>query len=127
MITNLCLVGYSLLVGGAISWASKKQTCISHFTMESEFISLAAVGKEVKWLRNMLLDIELWPQPIPAILIYCDNEATLGRAYNTMYNGKSKHIRRIHNTIRQLLSTGVISIDYVKLKDNIMDLLTKVK
>ena len=29
----------------AISWASKKQTCISHSTMESEFIALAAVGK----------------------------------------------------------------------------------
>ena len=42
-----------------------------------------------------------------------------------MYNGKSKHIRRRHNTIRQLLSTGVISVDYVKYKDNITDLLTK--
>ena len=29
------------LGGGAISWASKKQSCISHSTMESEFIALA--------------------------------------------------------------------------------------
>ena len=56
--------------------------------MESEFIALAAAGKEVEWLRNMLLDIELWSQPILAISVYCDNEATLGRAYNKMYNGK---------------------------------------
>ena len=42
---------------GAISWASKKQTCIFHSTMESEFIALAAADKEVEWLRNMLLDI----------------------------------------------------------------------
>ena len=42
-----------------------------------------------------------------------------------MYNGKSRHIRRRHNTIRQLLSTGVISIDCVKSKDNIADSLTK--
>ena len=41
---------------GAISWASKKQTCISHSTMESEFIALAAAGKEAEWLRNLLLD-----------------------------------------------------------------------
>ncbi|GJX20320.1 zinc finger, CCHC-type containing protein [Tanacetum coccineum] len=32
--------------GGAISWASKKQTCITSSTMESEFVALAATGKE---------------------------------------------------------------------------------
>ena len=42
-----------------------------------------------------------------------------------MYNGKSRHICRRHNTIRQLLSTRVISVDYVKSKDNVADLLTK--
>ncbi|XP_043714613.1 secreted RxLR effector protein 161-like [Telopea speciosissima] len=36
------------LASGAISWASKKQTCISHSTMESEFISLGAAGKEAE-------------------------------------------------------------------------------
>ncbi|XP_074297253.1 secreted RxLR effector protein 161-like [Silene latifolia] len=30
-----------LLGGGAISWASKKQTCITTSTMESEFVALA--------------------------------------------------------------------------------------
>ena len=42
-----------------------------------------------------------------------------------MYNDKSRHIFRRHNTIRQLLSTGVISMDYVKSRDNIADPLTK--
>ena len=42
-----------------------------------------------------------------------------------MYNGKSRHIRRRHNTIRQLISTRDISIDYVRSKDNIVDPLTK--
>nr|GEY44046.1 zinc finger, CCHC-type [Tanacetum cinerariifolium] len=35
-----------LLRGGAISWASKKQTCITSSTMESEFVALATAGKE---------------------------------------------------------------------------------
>ena len=62
------------LGGGAISWASKKQSCISHSTMESEFIALASAGKEAEWLMNMLYDIELWPQPMLAIFIYCRSE-----------------------------------------------------
>ncbi|CAM8910957.1 unnamed protein product [Rhodiola kirilowii] len=41
-----------LLGGGAISWASKKQTCISSLTMESEYVALAAALKEAEWLRT---------------------------------------------------------------------------
>ncbi|CAM8907631.1 unnamed protein product [Rhodiola kirilowii] len=37
-----------LLGGGVISWASKKQTCITSSTMKSEFIALAAAGKEAE-------------------------------------------------------------------------------
>ncbi|GKD66898.1 hypothetical protein Tco_1309006, partial [Tanacetum coccineum] len=36
-----------LLMRCAISWASKKQTCITGSTMEYEFEALAAAGKEV--------------------------------------------------------------------------------
>lgn len=46
-----------ILRDGIVSWASKKQICITHSTMESEFIALAVTSKEVEWLRNMLLDI----------------------------------------------------------------------
>ena len=42
-----------------------------------------------------------------------------------MYNGKSKYIHHKHDTIKHLLLNGVISIDYVKLKESITDLLTK--
>ena len=42
-----------------------------------------------------------------------------------MYNGKSRHIRYRHNTIRQLFLTRVIYLDYVKSTDNIADTLTK--
>ena len=60
-----------------------------------------------------------------AICIYCDSQSTIGRAKNHNYNGKSQHIRRRQHTIKQLLSNGIISIDYVKSKDNIADPLTK--
>ena len=86
--------------GGAISWASKKQTCITHSTMESEFVALAAAGKEAEWLRNLLLDIELWPQPMSAISLHCDSEATMSRTFSKIYNGKSRHIALRHEYVR---------------------------
>ncbi|KAL5577705.1 hypothetical protein UlMin_019404 [Ulmus minor] len=118
--------GYVFTLGGAaVSWKSSKQTCISQSTMESEFIALDKCGEEAEWLRHFLEDIPLWPRPVPAICIHCDSQSAIGRAQSNTYNGKSRHIRRRHNTIRQLLSTGVIYVDYVKSKDNIADPLTK--
>ena len=70
-------------------------------------------------------DIPRWPKPLTAICIHCDNQSALARAQSMMYNGRSRHIRRRHNTVRQLISTGVISVDYVRSNENIADPLTK--
>ncbi|GKC24690.1 zinc finger, CCHC-type containing protein, partial [Tanacetum coccineum] len=86
-----------LLGGGAISWASKKQTCIIDSTMKSEFVSLTAAGKKAKWLRNLVHEILIWPKPIASIFIRCDNVATLAKAYSQIYNGKSRHFGVRHS------------------------------
>ena len=93
--------------------------------MESKFIALNKAGKEAEWLRHFLEDIPIWPKPVPTICIHCDSQLSIGRAQSHMYNSKSRHIYRRDNTVRQLLSNGIISIEYVKSKDNIMDPLTK--
>ncbi|PHT87288.1 hypothetical protein T459_09394 [Capsicum annuum] len=93
--------------------------------MESEFIALNKVGEEAEWLRNFLKDIPYWPKPMAPVCIHCDSQAAISRARSMMYNGKSRHIRQRHKTIRELLSSGIITVDYVKSKDNVFDLLTK--
>ncbi|PHT69611.1 hypothetical protein T459_24715 [Capsicum annuum] len=93
--------------------------------MESEFIALDKVGEEAEWLRNFLEDISYWPKPVAPVCIHCDSQAAIGRVGSMMYNGKSRHIRRRHNTVRELLSSGIITIDYVESKDNVSDPLTK--
>ncbi|GJS84144.1 zinc finger, CCHC-type containing protein [Tanacetum coccineum] len=69
-----------LLGGGAISWASKKQTCITRSIMEFEFVALAAASKEAEWLKNLLFEIPLWVKPIAPISIHCDSATTLAKA-----------------------------------------------
>ncbi|CAM8997347.1 unnamed protein product [Rhodiola kirilowii] len=114
-----------LLEGGAISWASKKQTCITSSTMESEFIALAAAGKEAEWLRNLVHEIPLWPKPVASISIHCDSKATLAKAYSQMYNGKSRHLGVRRSAVRELITHGVISIDYVQTHQNLGDHMMK--
>ena len=59
--------------------------------MESEFVALAAAGKEAEWLRDLVYEIPLWAKPIALISIHYDSAATLARAYSQVYNGKFRH------------------------------------
>ncbi|GKE78853.1 hypothetical protein Tco_1544973 [Tanacetum coccineum] len=94
-------------------------------TMEAEFVALNKAVEEVEWFRRFLDGIPLCPKHVTVMCRHCDSMAALTRAKNHIYNGKSRHIRRRHNTIKDLLINGIISIDYVKSKENIADPLTK--
>ncbi len=113
------------LGGGAISWGSKKQTCITHSTIESEFIALATTGKEAEWLRDLLLEISFISEHMSAVSIHCDSQATLARAYNGVYNGKSRHINLRYEYVKQLIQSGIIVISYVRSSENLADPFTK--
>ncbi|KAF3639018.1 putative aspartyl aminopeptidase-like, partial [Capsicum annuum] len=93
--------------------------------MESEFIALDKAGEVEEWLQNFLEDISYWPKPVAPICIHCDSQAKIGRAGSMIYNDKSRHIRQRHNTIRELLSSGIITVDYVKSNNNVSDPLIK--
>ncbi|PHU12397.1 hypothetical protein BC332_19327 [Capsicum chinense] len=93
--------------------------------MESKFIALDKAGEEAEWLQNFLEDIPYWPKPVALVCIHCDIQAEIGRAGIIIYNYKSRYIRRRHNNIRELLSSGIINVDYVKSKDNMSDPSTK--
>ncbi|GKA07712.1 zinc finger, CCHC-type containing protein [Tanacetum coccineum] len=114
-----------LLGGGVVSWASKKQTCITGSTIESEFVALVVAGKEIEWLRNLILEIPLWSKPIAPISIRCDSVATLAKAYSQMYNKKSRHLGVRHSMIRELIMNEVVSIEFVRSQRNLVDHLTK--
>ncbi|CAI9780746.1 unnamed protein product [Fraxinus pennsylvanica] len=113
------------LEGAAVSRKSLKWTVIARSTMEYEFITLDKCGEETKWLQHFLEDIPKWSKHVPAICRHCDSQSAIGKVQSNIYNDKSRHICRRHNSFRQPIFTRYISIDYVKSKDNIADLLTK--
>ena len=90
--------------------------------MESQFIVLAATGKEAKWLRDLLLEIPFISKNLSAISIHCDSKATLARG---VCNGKLRHISLRHAYVRQLIQCGIIAITYVKSSENLANPFTK--
>ncbi|GJR74348.1 hypothetical protein Tco_0086713 [Tanacetum coccineum] len=59
------------------------------------------------------------------ISIRCDSAATLAKAYNQIYNGKSRHLGVRHSMIHEQITNGVISIEFVRSQQNLADHLTK--
>ncbi|GJS37355.1 zinc finger, CCHC-type containing protein [Tanacetum coccineum] len=69
--------------------------------------------------------IPLWVKPMALISIRFDSAATLAKAYSQMYNGKSRHLGVRHSMIRDLITNGVVSIEFVRSQQNLADHLTK--
>lgn len=44
---------------------------------------------------------------------------------NNVYNGKRRHIRIRHDSVRELLKNGVISLEFVRSERNLTDPLNK--
>jgi hypothetical protein len=45
--------------GGAVSWQSKLQKCVTLFTIEAEYIAATEAGKEMLWMKRFLQDLGL--------------------------------------------------------------------
>ncbi|GAA0153855.1 hypothetical protein LIER_37751 [Lithospermum erythrorhizon] len=58
-----------------------------------------------------------------------DSKATSGYLFNIAevqshyYNGKTRQIRRKHNTVREFLTTGAVRVDHIRSKENMTDTL----
>ncbi|GKC43028.1 zinc finger, CCHC-type containing protein [Tanacetum coccineum] len=121
---RLTYIGYPSVLEGYTdaSWISNTEDSSS---TKSEFVALATAGKEAELLRNMIPEIPLWSKPIAPISIRCDSTATLAKAYSQMYNGKSRHLVVRHSMIRELITNGVVSIEFVRSQQNLANHLTK--
>ncbi|TYK30643.1 ty1-copia retrotransposon protein [Cucumis melo var. makuwa] len=69
-------------------------------------------------------DVPLWQTSVP-VSIQCDSQAAICTAKNSVYNGKSRHIRLRHAVVKQLLKEGTIFLEFVRSEKNLDDPLTK--
>ena len=85
--------GYAFLLNDcAISWGSKKQSCIALSMMEEEYVACSSVIQEDVWLRRFLQDIGVVKTAFEPMTLYCDSMAALAYAKDSKYHGKTKHI-----------------------------------
>ena len=73
----------------------------------------------------MVCDLPLLNKPIPPISMHCDSQVSISKFTIKKINEKRRHLRVRHKSIRNLISHGVISLDFVRSENNIAYSLTK--
>ena len=81
-----------LLNNGAISWSSKKQSCIALSIMEAEFVALRTIVQEGIWLRRFLEHLINRGDAIEHVVISCDSQAATTYTKDPKFHAKTKHI-----------------------------------
>ncbi|KXJ62386.1 hypothetical protein RP20_CCG014626 [Aedes albopictus] len=108
--------------GGTISWACRKQSCVSLSTAEAEFVALAEATQEMLWVKRLLGDLgEEQQDP----LLYEDNQSALKMLDVGKFSNRTKHIATKYHFVRDIKTSGEICFVYCPTKDMVADLLTK--
>ena len=108
--------------GAAITWQSKRQTCVALSTTETEYVSAASAAKEIVWLKKLFIQCDI--NSIDYILLV-DNSSAIKLIKNPQFHQRSKHIDVRYHFLRDLYEKGEINLSYVKTDDQIADILTK--
>ncbi len=80
-----------MLVAGAISWTSAKQTIIASSTMEAEFVACSEAIVHGLWLQNFISGLGIVDSIFKPLRIYCDN-------FVAVFFSKMTSILRVQNT-----------------------------
>lgn len=112
-----------LMASGAVSWASKKQPVVALSTTKAEYIAASLCSCQCVWLRRVLEMIGCGEGF--ATVINCDNSSTIQLSKHPVFHGKSKHIEvRFHN-LRELVSEGIVKLEYCSTENQVADIFTK--
>ena len=112
-----------MMSGAAVSWNSKKQTCVGLSTAEAEYIALAKAAEELIRLHQLLMD--MYENSVNPMTIFEDNQSTIAMTRNPQHHGRAKHVDIKFHYIREMVTMNKIELKYYKSDEMIADMLTK--
>jgi Reverse transcriptase (RNA-dependent DNA polymerase) len=116
--------GYFTFVGGnLVTWKSKKQNVVTLSSAEAEFRGMVKGICELLWLKKLLT--ELGFEPGTEMKLFCDNKAAIDISHNPVQHDRTKHIEVARHFIKENLDSKVISMPFVRSREQLADMLTK--
>ena len=111
-----------MLGGGAITWFWRAQRITATATSESEYVALAEIVNELRFLRQvkafMVLPIDYNTR------VHEDNEGAIKMTENRFSSRRTRHIDVKHHMVRDADDGEIIHVEYVKSGEQNADVLT---
>nr|XP_009785523.1 PREDICTED: uncharacterized protein LOC104233776 [Nicotiana sylvestris] len=121
--TRKSVSGFIVLLGNShIGWKSKKQSTISLSSAEAEYRAARQVVGELVWLVTLLEELTI---PMNLLIPFCDSQAALQIARNSVFHERTKHIEVDCHFVRNKLQEGLISLHHVSTSNQLADFFTK--
>lgn len=81
--------------------------------MESEIVALASTYQETECLKDLLSEVPWAKDIVSNMVVHCDIQATLIRAYIKFYYRKSRNIGLRHSFERKLIMDVIMLLTYI--------------
>uniref|UniRef100_A0AAV1THA1 Reverse transcriptase Ty1/copia-type domain-containing protein n=1 Tax=Peronospora matthiolae TaxID=2874970 RepID=A0AAV1THA1_9STRA len=122
--TRKSITGYvHCLAGGAISWASRRQSIVAQSTAEAEYVAACEACMEGRGLIQVL--IEIFPRLVSKFRLGIDNKAAFVMATNPTYSRRTRHIELRWHYVRDQYVKKAVELWKVKTDVNPSDLMTE--
>ncbi|UYV71195.1 hypothetical protein LAZ67_8002127 [Cordylochernes scorpioides] len=118
--------GYVLKLGEAtIDWKSSKQPLVALSTMEAEMIAACESCCQIKWIINLLRELEEWNFMEKPTAIYTDSQSLINWISSPKQSSRCKHINRKYHFLRDCYESRDICLQYKPSQDLEADIFTK--
>jgi len=117
--TSGCIV---LMASAPITFFARRQKMVAASSTEAEYVAASEAVKEIKWLRNLMMEIGLIPKEIT---LHVDNQSAIRQIKNVDTNKRSKHVDIRYHSIREAFEEKEFQIKYIPTGNQAADILTK--
>ncbi|WKA04846.1 hypothetical protein VitviT2T_022845 [Vitis vinifera] len=114
-----------VMVRGAISWKSVKQTLTASSTMEGEYVACYEACCHAIWMWNFISTLGVVDSISRPLKLFYDNSTAIAFSKNTMSTSRSKHIDVKFYFVKEKVAESLTDIEHMSTKGMLADPLTK--
>ena len=96
---------------GPVTWCSQKQEIVALSSCEAEFMAATEAAKQAIWLQELLG--EIIGKPCKKVTILVDNKSAIALTKNPVFHGRSKHIHKRFQFIRESVENEQVEVEHV--------------
>jgi hypothetical protein len=106
-----------------VNWMTKKQSGVALSSTEAELYAQLAGMTELQWIKILFNELQI-PFKTP-LTLFCDNKSTIHMMKNGTKSERTKHVDVKFTYIKDVLESGVITLEWIKSRENVADIFTK--